>query len=161
MSETRPGVETPPPPIHRHEPRDANVRNLAFLGLGLLGLIVFGFIVTEIAFHYYVGHGPAKEPSTLFTRQQMPPPPLLQEHSGLELQQYLKQEDQKMDSYGWVDRKAGVVRIPISRAMDLLLEKGLPVRPAGQVTRAVSQPHMTPRGDFAPPPSGVPGPQNQ
>lgn len=160
MSETRPTVETPPPPIHRHEARDANVRNLAFFGLGLLGLIIFGFVVTEIAFHYFAG-APAKPPSALFTKQQMPPPPLLQEHSGLELQNYLKQEHQALDSYGWVDRKSGVVRIPISRAMDLLLQKGLPVRPAGQVTRRVSAPHMTPRGDFAPPPAGVPGPRPQ
>ena len=33
-----------------------------------------------------------------------------------------------LNSYGWVDPKAGVVRIPIDRAMDLLLQKGLPVR---------------------------------
>ena len=36
--------------------------------------------------------------------------------------------DHRVASPGWVDQKTGVVRIPISRAMDLLLERGLPVR---------------------------------
>jgi hypothetical protein len=42
----------------------------------------------------------------------------------------LKQEDQ-LNSYGWVDEKAGVAHIPIERAMELIKERGLPVRPAG------------------------------
>jgi hypothetical protein len=36
-------------------------------------------------------------------------------------------EDQTLYSYGWVDEKAGTVRIPIERAMDLLVQRGLPV----------------------------------
>ena len=35
-------------------------------------------------------------------------------------------EDAMLESYGWVDRNAGIVRIPIDRAMELLVEKGLP-----------------------------------
>ena len=39
-----------------------------------------------------------------------------------------------MHSYGWVDQQAGVVRIPIDRAMELLAQRGLPTRPqAGAV----------------------------
>jgi len=34
-------------------------------------------------------------------------------------------EDAILGSYGWVDRQAGIGRIPIDRAVDLLLEKGL------------------------------------
>jgi hypothetical protein len=29
-------------------------------------------------------------------------------------------------TYGWIDRNGGVVRLPIDRAMDLVLERGLP-----------------------------------
>jgi hypothetical protein len=35
-------------------------------------------------------------------------------------------EDAILTSYGWVDRGAGIARIPIDRAMELLVEKGLP-----------------------------------
>ncbi len=33
------------------------------------------------------------------------------------------------DTYGWLDQAAGTVRLPIERAKDLVLERGLPVRP--------------------------------
>jgi len=36
-------------------------------------------------------------------------------------------EDAVLNSYGWADRRAGTVRVPIDRAMDLLVERGLPV----------------------------------
>jgi len=159
MSETRPSVEAHPSPAH--EVRDANVRSLMWFGVGILGLIIFGFIVAELALHFFVGRRPIKPPTAFFTQQQTPPPPLIQEHPGEELQDYLKQQNQVLDSYGWVDRKAGIVRIPIDQAMDLLLQKGLPVRQPGQVTRSVSAPHTLPRGDFGPPGTGVQGPQPQ
>ena len=41
------------------------------------------------------------------------------------------EEEKTLYSYGWVDEKAGTVRIPIERAMDLLVQRGLPVRPQG------------------------------
>jgi hypothetical protein len=34
------------------------------------------------------------------------------------------------NTYGWVNQAAGAIRLPIERAKDLVLERGLPVRPA-------------------------------
>jgi len=45
-------------------------------------------------------------------------------------------EDGLLNSYGWVDEKAGTVRIPIERAMDLLVQRGLPVRPQDAASNA-------------------------
>jgi hypothetical protein len=42
------------------------------------------------------------------------------------------------DTYSWVDQAAGTVRLPIERAKDLVLERGLPVRPAP--TTSVAEP---------------------
>ena len=39
-------------------------------------------------------------------------------------------EEEELNSYGWVDQKAGIVHIPIERAMQLIAERGLPVRPS-------------------------------
>ncbi|MHB1023439.1 MAG: hypothetical protein ACYC46_04605 [Acidobacteriaceae bacterium] len=38
-------------------------------------------------------------------------------------------EDLLLNHYSWVDEKAGIVRIPIERAMQLIAERGLPVAP--------------------------------
>ncbi len=162
MSDANHAVETPPSPAHQHETRDADIRKLTYLALGILALIIFGFVVTEIVFYALVGRQKLTPPRALFTAgAQMPPPPRLQEFVGVELQGYLREQNHILDSYGWVDRNAGKVRIPIDRAMSLLLQQGLPVRPSGQMTLAPSVPHELPRGDFAPPPQPVPGPRHQ
>jgi hypothetical protein len=36
--------------------------------------------------------------------------------------------DEKLTSYGWVDKEGGVTRLPIDRAMEVMLEKGFPAR---------------------------------
>jgi hypothetical protein len=38
-------------------------------------------------------------------------------------------KEQELTSYGWINEKAGAVRIPIDRAIDLLISRGVPVRP--------------------------------
>ncbi len=71
-----------------------------------------------------------------------PPQPVLQAAPGssfelqdpaIEMQDWRRQEQELLESSGWVDRNNGIVRIPVERAKQLLLERGLPVRrrPAG------------------------------
>jgi hypothetical protein len=43
-----------------------------------------------------------------------------------QLQQLRVREDHILNSYAWVDKNAGTVRVPIDRAIDLLAAKGLP-----------------------------------
>jgi hypothetical protein len=52
--------------------------------------------------------------------------PKLQAHPEVELEAYLARERRKLSTYGWVDRSRGVVRIPIERAMELIVRDGLP-----------------------------------
>jgi hypothetical protein len=59
------------------------------------------------------------------------PNPKLEEDERGQLNGILINEEQTLYSYGWVDEKAGTVRIPIERAMDLIVQRGLPVRPPG------------------------------
>ena len=59
------------------------------------------------------------------------PSPRLEEDERGQLNGIRMEEEKTLYSYGWVDEKAGTVRIPIERAMDLLVQRGLPVRPQG------------------------------
>jgi hypothetical protein len=45
------------------------------------------------------------------------------------------EEQEKLSSYGWVEPNAGVVRIPVERAMELLAERGLPTREGNREVR--------------------------
>lgn len=61
------------------------------------------------------------------------PKPRLERNERIEINEFLLQEEQTLDSYGWVDQKAGVVRIPIERAMQLIAQQGLPTTPKAGV----------------------------
>jgi len=37
-----------------------------------------------------------------------------------------------LESYAWVDKNAGIVRIPIEEAIRLTLQRGLPTRQEGK-----------------------------
>ena len=60
----------------------------------------------------------------------------------------LNQEDQ-LNSYGWVDEKAGVAHIPIERAMDLIVQQNLPVYPKSGAGANTDVAGKDPVGDSA------------
>jgi hypothetical protein len=64
------------------------------------------------------------------------PNPKLEEDERGQLNGILLQEENTLYSYGWIDEKAGTIRIPIERAMDLIVQRGLPVRPQGAAGEA-------------------------
>jgi hypothetical protein len=145
-----------------HETRDADINKLIIFALVLVAMILAGFLVTEAVFRVVIKVENAEEKVTPFEdANQIPPEPHLQVSSATELQDYLKQQTETLDSYGWVDQKQGIVRIPIDQAMDIMLQKGFPVRKPGPIPQGVSTPFEVPRGDFGPPPVGVKGPQKQ
>ncbi len=57
------------------------------------------------------------------------PDPKLEEDERGQLNGIRLKEENILYSYGWVDEKAGTVHIPIERAMELIVQRGLPVRP--------------------------------
>jgi hypothetical protein len=56
------------------------------------------------------------------------PAPQLETDERTQLNDIRLREEDTLSTYGWVDQKAGTVRIPIDRAMDILAQRGLPVR---------------------------------
>jgi hypothetical protein len=46
------------------------------------------------------------------------------------MRRYRADQDGILSSYAWVDQDAHIVRIPIDRAMDILVKNGYPVRSA-------------------------------
>lgn len=54
------------------------------------------------------------------------PAPNLMVSEPLGLKEFRDREDQSLTTYGWMDKNAGTVRIPIDRAKELLLQRGIP-----------------------------------
>ncbi len=55
--------------------------------------------------------------------QKLPPEPRLEIDPRANLARQRAEEDAVLTTYGWVDKPAGVVRIPIERAMALMVER--------------------------------------
>lgn len=72
----------------------------------------------------------------------------------MNLQKFRDEEDRQLTSYGWVDQNAGVVRLPIDRAKELLLERGLPARAGAPVAEVK---HEDPKAAQAKPAAPKPG----
>lgn len=87
----------------------------SFLALGLATL-QFGWLNDGLA-------GRDSRP-----RAETPPAPRLQVDPSQDLQEMRRRDAAALDTYAWTDRGRGLVRVPIERAMELLLEQGLPVR---------------------------------
>jgi len=57
------------------------------------------------------------------------PQPRLERNERREINDFRFAEEQTLYSYGWVDQQAGIVRIPIDRAMELIAQRGLSTTP--------------------------------
>ncbi len=67
--------------------------------------------------------------------------PRLQEAYAIDLEVMRRRERAELGSSGWVDEKAGTVRIPIDEAMRVIAEGGLPARKSQEgAAGAVAQP---------------------
>jgi hypothetical protein len=115
----------------KYERRDANIRALLKFGLSLLILIVVVLFGMYGAFNYFSKVETLGPPASPFENVRvLPPSPRLQIEPRADLRSYCESQKQELESYGWVDKQDGVVRIPVDRAMDLILERGLPARPS-------------------------------
>ena len=76
-----------------------------------------------------------------------PPEPRLEPLPLLPGQRLRAEEDAILTSYAWVDRKAGVARIPIDRALEILVARGLPPsKPMPPAAAPMAAPPPAPAG---------------
>ncbi len=111
-----------------YETRDVNIRGILWLAIATAGgaaLVHLGlyFLVESYAAQFRQSD-PQKSP--LAAQRDRPPGPRLQDTPLADFEDYQSQQERLTDSYGWVDRKQGVVRIPVEQAMELYLQRRAP-----------------------------------
>jgi hypothetical protein len=116
-----------------HETRDISVRIVAWFGVGLVVAAAIVHVAIVGLFKSFEHRHPSPDaPSRIEIEPRMiAPAPRLQENPSADLAQFEAAEDAKLHSYGWVDKPAGVIRIPIERAVELIAQRGLPTRGSG------------------------------
>ena len=140
MSEER--IEHGQNPETEFEQQDLSAKGIFsfFLGLAVFGVILH-FVLSgmyDVLDRYETSHqtplNPLATPVEKRSRQ-VPadtlmkfPEPRLEVNERTELSGVILSQEQRLNSYGWVDEKSGVVHIPIERAMQIIAERGLPTR---------------------------------
>ena len=113
-----------------HETKDdVNVRAVTRFGLGLAGGIIVAAFLMWFLFDRFAARearqGPQPERMEASNPQKEPPEPRLQPNPPMELKEFRAGEDAILNNYAWIDPDKGIVRIPVSRAMDLVAKEGL------------------------------------
>ena len=121
------------PAVH-HEESDVDIGAIFKIGTGLIILAAVVYVVVWLVFVYFnrreATNLKVQYPLAAGQELRLPPAPRLQVTPRQDLRDLRAREDQILNSYQWVDRSAGIVRIPIAEAMKLTVERGLPVRPS-------------------------------
>jgi len=119
-----------------HETRDVHIRGVVIFIVVLFGSLAITLFLMGRIFHYFEAIQSLGPPASPFAETRaLPAQPRLQTEPRQDLKGQRSDQEKLLNSYGWVDRNLGIVRIPIDRAMDVLAERGLPVRssaPAAQ-----------------------------
>ena len=110
--------------------RDVNIRGVLLFGFWL----VAGAILVQLAmwgvFRVLKKEEGSRDkplpPMIAASLKRTPPEPRLEPNPLLPRARVRAEEDAVLSSYGWVDRTTGVVRVPITRAMEILVARGLP-----------------------------------
>ena len=125
----------PQPATLGYEKRDANAKWIfvvvAFL---LLAGLIMHFALAGVMGHLEKTPTPTdrwsggnRAPSRI---SEQPPLPRLQIYPIADLKNFLAREDSELNTYGWINRTAGIVHVPIDRAVEIVLQRGLPTRTA-------------------------------
>lgn len=118
-----------------YERRDANVGGLLQFAFWMAVVLVVTLVGMKFTFDHFKKVQPlgaTTSPMVSETEQTLPPAPRLQAQPHVDLAEFCALQQQSVNSYSWIDQQAGIVHIPIDRAMDLILEQGLPARPASE-----------------------------
>jgi hypothetical protein len=125
----QPATQLPVHPEVRFEHSDINPRRVVWTGVWILlgawisaGLLYYFYAYLE---HNRAESGPAPAERAA-GRSTVPPEPRIQGSPRMDLQQMRAFEDSQLNSYRWVDRKNGIVSIPIERAIELTAQRGIP-----------------------------------
>jgi len=126
-----------------YERHELSVPAIVRFGIGLALMLIFVHGLLFGVYRYLQARRMEPVPRSSVDVRPLVAEPLLQASSSAERREMEAAEERFLSGYGWVDPKAGVVRIPIERAMDVLAEHGLPVRQQSTQPSAATRPEST------------------
>ena len=115
-----------------YEDRDIPISKIVIIGIYTAIFAALSFFAMRFVFNKNderITHN-LGVPSEMATERVVPNKPLLQINEQQNWRRELAQQEEKISNYKWIDKQAGVVEIPVDRAIELIAQKGLPARGA-------------------------------
>jgi len=113
----------------QHQTEDESIYfSPLILGLVALSLLVMMGLAMGHAALVALISPPARSPRPTAI---LPPEPRLQAAPRIEFQEMKATQMARLNNYSWIDEEAGIVRIPIERAMQLVAERGFMITTPG------------------------------
>ncbi|MBM3814163.1 MAG: hypothetical protein FJW20_21265 [Acidimicrobiia bacterium] len=110
----------------QHEKTDVHVPSINWFLVGLFGLIAVSLALMWVMFAWLARQEEqAPRPTLMEAQRVLPPAPRLQVSNTQDLDALRARGTKALTSYGWVRQETGIVRIPVERAMDLVVERGV------------------------------------
>lgn len=123
----------PTPAGAQYEHTDIDPRIGYKFALWLTVAMVLSFSIVYGAFWFFERQARAANAATQrfplardYTRPA--PMPALQTQPFRDIYMLREDEARRLQSYGWVDKDGGVTRIPVERAMEIMMQRGFPTR---------------------------------
>jgi hypothetical protein len=117
-------------PATGHETRDISIRAIVGFGVALAALTGVVLAAMWGVFRVFENREDKRDqpvsPMIAVNLRRTPSGPRLEPNPLAPRLAARAREDTILGTYGWVDPGAGIARIPIDRAMELLVQKGLP-----------------------------------
>ncbi len=141
-AEAAPASHQRPSGSERQIDRDISLRGVALTVLGVFLGTALSMLAMWWLFSWLLASAEKRPAPPALVQQaagQLPPGPRLQASPDADMTHMRARENELLSSYGWADRAAGTVRIPVSRAMDVLAATGFP-GPIGPASASAARP---------------------
>jgi hypothetical protein len=118
---------------HGSVDRELDFKAIVQISVGIAVVVVISFLVAGWLLPVFEEHNaslnPPPSPLAEANQPWVPPGPGLQHFPPTtDLRSLEAGQEERLHSYGWVDQEAGIVHIPVERAMEVIAGRGLPSR---------------------------------
>lgn len=117
-----------PEPSPAYERRDTAVRTVLLVTAGLAVFTVLIVLLSGGLLRLFEGQAERAERPAPRWETAAPRAPLLQTDPGRQWTEVRAAQEARARRYRWIDPEAGTVQVPLDRALELVLDEGLPAR---------------------------------
>ena len=116
-------------PTVRHESRDVNAKALAIIMLSMITVSVLILFAIRGVYKLNEEYDSNNSRQSVYwspVDASSPRSPHLEIDLAASLQESRQSQQKRLTTYGWIDKPAGFVHVPIDKAIQQILKKGLP-----------------------------------